>query len=143
MQPCCIVCVWVRRPACNKCPAAVDMFVYIVAQQKSQLAASASTCTCNQHGEPCTPQTSIVVFTYAYRTAVTCTASVRVPCYDVNDNLTGEGTRSSTCPDIEVNVAMFTIWFPLWCACWVRTTVRAASQADSEVQEIPDTQVCV
>lgn len=65
----------------------------------------------HQHGEPCTSQTSIVVFTYAYHTAVTCTASVRVPCYDVNDNLTGEGTRSSTCPDIEVNVAMFTISF--------------------------------
>lgn len=63
----------------------------------------------HQHGEPRTSETSIVVFTYAYRNAVTCTASVRALCYDVNDNLTGEGTRSSTCPDIEVNVAMFTI----------------------------------
>lgn len=33
---------------------------------------------------------------------------MRALCYDVNDNLTGEGTRS-TCPDIEANVAMFTI----------------------------------
>lgn len=40
-----------------------------------------------------------------------CASGVRVLCYDVNDNLTGEGTRSSTCPDIEANVAMFTIGF--------------------------------